>query len=266
MIEEFMLKANEIVAQYLDSRGKAAIFRIHEEPSQDSFKEFFEFAKGLGFELPVNPTQKDIQKLFENVKHSPYLRLLSINFIRSMKLAYYSPENIGHFGLALEHYTHFTSPIRRYSDLVVQRILFNEEAKDIDIEKITENCSEKERNAFKAESSTILLKKLRLLKKSFKNDPNKRYKAKITKVRQFGIAFELEDFFIDGFIHVEDMRSDYFEYDTKKSMLVGRNTNIKYFLATPIEVVIASLDLIKQEVKYLLTDKKFPKKRKKKKK
>ncbi len=263
MIEEFMLKANEIVAKHLDNKGKTLIFRIHEEPSKDSFLEFFDLARRLGFFVPSNPTQKDIQKLFFEAKDSVYLRLLSISFIRSMKLAYYSPDNIGHFGLALEHYTHFTSPIRRYSDLIIQRILFKEEQEGLEIEKIAQNCSEKERNAFKAESKTVLLKKLRLLKKSFKKNPNKKYSAKITKIKSFGIAFELQDFLLDGFIHVESMHFDYFEYDEKRSMLTGRHTNTKYAFSTPIEVIITSIDLIMLEVKYSIANKKSKKKRKK---
>ncbi|HSX37279.1 MAG TPA: VacB/RNase II family 3'-5' exoribonuclease [Chlamydiales bacterium] len=126
MIEEFMLKANEMVATHLQKQGHSLIYRIHEEPTAESFKDFYAFARTLGFQLSSKPTHRDIQKLFQDAKDSPLLAQLSVSFIRSMRLAAYSPDNIGHYGLALEHYCHFTSPIRRYTDLIIQRLLCNE--------------------------------------------------------------------------------------------------------------------------------------------
>src|SRR5690606_21533999 len=112
MIEEFMLKANEIAARHISDQGKELIFRVHEPPNEEAFQDFYAFARSLGFTLPSNPTHQDLQKLFQNAKSSPLLPQLSVSFIRSMRLAAYSPENLGHYGLALEHYCHFTSPIR----------------------------------------------------------------------------------------------------------------------------------------------------------
>lgn len=143
MIEEFMLKANEIVAVHLNKMGKELIYRIHDEPSAETFEDFYNYARALGFFLPPKPTPRDIQKLFEQAKDSALASQLSVSFIRSMKLAFYSPENIGHYGLALEHYCHFTSPIRRYTDLIIQRLLFNEEDPKADLTEIAEVCSAK---------------------------------------------------------------------------------------------------------------------------
>ncbi|NGX64030.1 MAG: Ribonuclease R, partial [Candidatus Anoxychlamydiales bacterium] len=176
LIEEFMLKANETVATHMSRLGKNIIYRIHEEPSYEDFNDFFQIAISLGFDLPLHPKHEDIQNLFVQAKDSKYLHLLSIAFIKNLRLACYSPINIGHFGLALKHYTHFTSPIRRYTDLITQRILFDEEDKNINLNEIAQICSENERLSFKAESSLKTLKKLRFLKRIIKKDPNKVFK------------------------------------------------------------------------------------------
>jgi ribonuclease R len=259
MIEEFMLKANEVVATHIDKKKKNLIFRIHEEPSIENLEEFFNFARSLGFYLPKKPTTEDIQKLFIEAKKTKLLKLLSINFIKSMRLAIYSKENIGHFGLALTHYTHFTSPIRRYSDLVIQRILFDEESEDINLTKISKLTSDKERNAAKAENSVIFLKKLRLLKQFYKNDPNKNYSATITKIKSFGIIFEIEELLLDGFINLADIEYDYFIYEI--TYLKGRRTKQILKLGDKINLKIKSIDLIMLDVRYFISKNEKTKKR-----
>src|SRR3990167_1963399 len=185
MIEEFMLKANETVATHLSKKGLSLIYRIHEEPSLETFEDFYQFAKMLGFQLPNKPLRKDIQELFEQAKHSPHLSQLSISFIRSMKLAAYSTDNLGHYGLALEHYCHFTSPIRRYTDLMIQRLIFQELPKDFNLEAVATACSEKERVSFRAESSVTILKKLRFAATFYQEDPTRIYEAIVTKIKVF---------------------------------------------------------------------------------
>jgi ribonuclease R len=257
LIEEFMLKANEIVATHLNKLGKNLIYRIHEEPSYENFKDFYDLAKSLGFILPEKPDHKDLQNLFAKAKETKYLYLLSVGFIKNLKLAFYSPENIGHFGLALKHYTHFTSPIRRYTDLVTQRILFDEEKKDIDLTEVARFCSEKERNSFRAESSVSTLKKLRLLKKIIKKDPQRIFKATITKIKHFGIYFELDNFFVEGFLHISEIRDDYYEYYQETLTLVGTNTHKTLSFADKINVKIIDIDLILLEAQYKYVKKVF---------
>ncbi|MES2121530.1 MAG: VacB/RNase II family 3'-5' exoribonuclease [Chlamydiota bacterium] len=160
LVEEFMLKANELVAFELAKRGKELIYRVHEVPQEENFNDFLQFARTLGFKVPIKPTSPELQALFQQAKETPYFQQLSVAFIRSMKLAQYSPDNAGHFGLALEHYCHFTSPIRRYSDLIIQRLLFDEEDKDLDLNAIAQQCSDQERVSFRAEMSVKTLKKL----------------------------------------------------------------------------------------------------------
>ena len=167
-----------------------------------------------------------------------------------MKLAFYSTQNIGHFGLALTHYTHFTSPIRRYIDLVIQRILFNEEKKDVDLNEIAHVCSDKERNSFKAESSVNTLKKQRLLKKIIKHDPHKIFTATVTKIKPFGISFELDNFFIEGFLHISQIKDDYYDYYPETLKLVGRSTDKTLSFGDKIKVKIFNIDLIMAEIQY----------------
>jgi ribonuclease R len=253
LVEEFMLKANEAVALELNRRGKRLIYRVHEMPQEENFEDFFQFARTLGFKVPSKPSPSDLQALFEEAKKSPFFQQLSVAFIRSMRLAQYSPENVGHFGLALEHYCHFTSPIRRYSDLIIERLLFDEEPEGIDLEKIAQHCSEQERISFRAEMSVKALKKLRLLQKYFDEDPHREYRAIVTKIKPFGLFFELEDLMFEGFLHISELENDYFVFDEKRSLLYGRSTGKIHKLGEQIKVRLARVDLILLESNWMLS-------------
>lgn len=244
MIEEFALIANEIVAKHLSNQGKKLIYRIHDEPSNDNFQDFVQLARVFGFQMPQNPSRQDVQKLFQQAKNSPFLAQLSISFIRSMKLAAYSPENLGHYGLALEYYCHFTSPIRRYTDLIIQRLLFNELPPNTDVETIAFACSEKERVSFKAETSVILLKKLRLAASYFAEDPSRTYQAMITKIKPFAIFFEVPLFDLEGNIHVSNLGNDYFEYNPHKMSFKGSRSGKTYTLGQEISVRLEDIQYI----------------------
>ena len=252
MIEEFMLKANELVAIYLGGQGKTLIYRIHEEPAAESFQDFYNFARSLGFQLPGKPTHRDIQALFQEAKDSPFLPQLSVAFIRSMRLAQYSPDNIGHYGLALEHYCHFTSPIRRYTDLIIQRLIANELPETADLEAIAGACSEKERLSFKAESSVVQLKKLRLANTHFAEDPTRIYSAIITRVKPFAIFFEVADFDLEATLHVSQIGNDFFEFNAKKMSFQGVHTGKSYIAGQPIFVRLDRIDFILQETQWSL--------------
>lgn len=244
MIEEFALIANEIVAKHLAGLGKKLIYRIHEDPSSENFQDFAQFARVLGFQLPQTPSKKDIQKLFQDAKDTPYLSQLSISFIRSMKLAAYSPENLGHYGLALEYYCHFTSPIRRYTDLIIQRLLFDELPEDTDVEAIAMACSEKERLSFKAENSVTILKKLRLAATYFAQDPSCIYRAIVTKVKPFALFFEVPIFDLEGNVHVSKIGNDYFEYNAAKMSFKGSRTGKIFNVGMEIYVRLENIDFI----------------------
>jgi len=254
LIEEFMLKTNEIVATHLSNLNKSLIYRIHEEPSYQDFKDFYDLSKSLGFPLPSTPNQNDIQNLFLKAKDTKFFHLLSINFIKSLKLAIYSKENIGHFGLSLKHYTHFTSPIRRYSDLIIQRILFDEQT-PLDIDEIASNCSEKERNSFKAENSVITLKKLRLLKKDLKKDKEQIFTATIAKVKPHGIYFELDKYFLEGYLSLSELKDDYYNYNKNSLKLIGSHITLSF--ADKIKVKINNVNLIFLEIEFKYVKKSF---------
>ncbi|PIS02960.1 MAG: ribonuclease R [Chlamydiae bacterium CG10_big_fil_rev_8_21_14_0_10_42_34] len=244
MIEEFMLKANEITAKHLADQGKTLIYRVHENPTEESFQDFYTFARSLGFHLPATPTHHDIQKMFLNAKDSPFLPQLSVSFIRSMRLAAYSSENLGHYGLALEHYCHFTSPIRRYTDLIIQRLLFDELPPDTDVDAIAAACSEKERVSFKAESSVVILKKLRLANTHFEADPEVVYPATITRVKPFALFFEVPMFDLEGNIHVSKLGGDYYEFNPKKMSFRGSRTGKTFIAGQEIFVRLVKIDYI----------------------
>jgi len=249
LVEEFMLKANEIVAQDFTSKNLPSVYRIHETPSSENLEDFYALARSLGFTVPGNPQVEDIQKLFDLAKKSPFAHQLSVAYIRSMKLAVYSHQNVGHYGLALENYCHFTSPIRRYSDLIVHRLLFD--GKKIEnLEEISKGCSEQERVSFKAEISVLNLKKLRLLELYQKNDPQRIYQATVSKVKPFGIFFEVDPIQIEGFLHISDLDDDYFDFQSKTQTLVGQNTGRSIKMGDKIELLLESIDLILMESKW----------------
>jgi len=255
MVEEFMLKANEIVATELTSRGQEAVFRIHDSPSDENIEDFYDLARLLGFKLSKEPTADEIAKLFEEAKSSPHGRQLSIAFIRSMKLAYYSKDNVGHYGLALENYCHFTSPIRRYSDLIVQRLLFAE-TQTQKVAAIAEECSEKERISFRAETSVLNLKKLRLLKEIYKKEKQARFKAQITKIKPFGLFFDISPFMIEGFVHISRIGPAYYSFDPRDATLSGDTTGEVFTSGQMIEVELINVDLMMQECEYRIIRKK----------
>ena len=251
LVEECMLKANEMVATHLRDKCQGSLFRVHEEPGSDQMGDFKTLAETLGFRLPSDPTPNDLQKLFDEAKGSPVVYQLSVAYIRSMKQALYSTENIGHYGLSLENYTHFTSPIRRYSDLIIHRLLFDEN-EATDLNAIAGYCSDTERVSFRAEMQVLKLKKLRLLNKMMETNPAQVYPAVVTKVKKVGIHFELESLLTDGFIHISKLSKDYFVYNQKRDRLIGSDTNEQFYISKVIGVRLESVDLVIQEAEWVI--------------
>jgi ribonuclease R len=265
LVEEYMLKANEITAKVLSSHGLPLLFRIHEQPSEETMEEFFALARSLGFFLPPKPKSKDVQKLFEQAKATHFEAQLSVAFIRSMKLASYSPENVGHFGLCLEEYCHFTSPIRRYPDLIIQRQLFGELPPECNLTHIAEMSSDKERLSFKAEQTVKTLKKLRLLSTWHANCPDEIYHCTISKIKPFGFYFELAPLGVEGFLHVSELGEDYFIHEESKNALLGTRSHVRFCVGDSIPMQIEAVDLILLEVKWTRVVHSSGKKRKHKK-
>ncbi len=262
LVEEFMLKANETVATHLNRMGKELTYRVHEEPAEENLKDFSMLARAFGFDLPEKPSSFDLQKMFDEALKTPYGQYLASGYIRRMRLAIYSPENIGHYGLGLTHYCHFTSPIRRYIDLVIHRILFGDEMSSESLEAIALECSEQERMSAKAEQTVLLLKKLRLLKNIHELEPRKQFEAIITKVKPFGIYFEVLVAMLEGFLHISDLRNDYFLFQEDKGRLYGTHKGYTYANGDKITVMLKEVDLIRQESSWFLVMESTPPSRK----
>lgn len=267
LVEEFMLKANETVAKHLDSKGKGAPYRVHDEPSEENMRDFAFLANAFGYNLPPKPSSSDIQKMFDEALETPFGQYLATSYIRRMRLAIYSPVNIGHFGLSLTHYCHFTSPIRRYVDLVAHRLIFDYAADLMTLEKISNQCSDRERISAKSEGSVVVLKKYRLLQTYYKEDDQRQYQAVITKIKPFGITFEILELMLEGFIHVSEIGTDYYEYDEGKNRLFGKRNGEMFTSGDKITVMVKRLDLITCESEwYMVPEDETPIKKKKKRK
>jgi ribonuclease R len=176
--------------------------------------------------------------------HTSYGQYLAVSYIKRMRPAVYSSANIGHFGLSLSHYCHFTSPIRRYIDLVVHRLLFSEGENKENLELISQSCSEQERVSAKAENSVTLLKKLRLLDRAGRVDPYKQFDAVVTRVKNFGLYFEILEFMMESYLHVSELENDYYEFNPKAITLKGKHTGREYRAGDKICVMLKEIDFI----------------------
>ena len=238
LVEEFMLLANETVATHLSKHGKPLTYRIHEEPNPENLRDFALTAAALGFEIASEPSTEDLQLLFDSARGTPFGEFLATAFIKSMKLACYSTQNVGHYGLGLEHYTHFTSPIRRYIDLIVHRTLFNEIEEGKDLMAAATRCSEQERLSAKAESSVLHLKKMRYLE-ARALEGHETFDAVIVSLKPFGLIFELKEILYEGFLPLPD-----------SGFAVGAK----------IQVKLSNVDLVTRQVVWNLLTPSKPKK------
>lgn len=261
MIEEFMLAANETIAWHLGHKLKMPmIYRIHERPDETDLAELRELVAGLGFYLPrKNIGSRDLQILMDNAGRTPRSSMVSTMILRSLKLAEYSDRNTGHFALAKKYYTHFTSPIRRYPDLIVHRILrekmfsgtdhdFRRRHWEKNLPVIADHCSEQERLAQKAEESESKLLRVQLLTE----EVGETFTGIITGFVKFGIFVELSDFQIDGLVHVRDMRDDYYYLDGKRHRMSGRRTGKTFRLGDSVKVRLVKVDTEKTRIDLVL--------------
>ena len=252
LVEEFMLKNNELVARHLDIANKNLAFRVHDEPTADNMKDFAALARACGFDLPDAPTIQELQTLFDAAVTTPFGQHLASSYIRRMRMAYYTPDNIGHYGLSLTHYCHFTSPIRRYADLVVHRILFGDSDDYEALSTTTLHCSDQERLSARAENHVRLLKKLRLLKALEEEEPQREYDAVITEIKSFGLVVEILGLMLDGFIHVSELGDDYYAFEERKRRFVGQDTGTILALGDSVVVTLKSVNLVTIESRWQL--------------
>lgn len=250
LVEEFMLKANEIVAIHLFKQGKEVAYRVHDQPAPDSIREFVQICHAFGLKIANEPEPADFQKMFDGIANNPISEYLASAYIRKMRLAVYSEENIGHYGLSLEHYCHFTSPIRRYIDLVIHRSIFEEGYTSEELSKITMQCSEQERKSARAEQSVVLLKKLRWLDRQKKADSFKEYQAVITKIKGFGLYFEAMEVMVEGFVHISNVGDDYYVYDEHKLQLRGQRGGEVLQVGDKLTVMLLEVNYVTLETRW----------------
>ena len=257
LIEEFMLVANETVAQHLSDHDVPTLYRIHEEPDPLKVATFEEFVTTLGYSLASAPdevTPRHFQKLVQRMRGTPEEKPIAFLMLRTMQKARYDPENLGHFGLAAESYTHFTSPIRRYPDLVVHRTLREARHKLMDqqrIEQLTEDMpeiarhtSERERRADDAERELVQWKKVRFMADKVGDE----FDGYVTGVSAFGLYIELVEHFVEGMVHVSTMADDYYRFVEKAHLLKGENTGKVYRLGDRVNVQVVKVDMERRQV------------------
>jgi ribonuclease R len=257
LIEEFMLLANETVAGALESKGMPALYRIHEPPDPLKVLQFEEFIGAFGYSLgapegTVRP--KHFQKLVEKIKGVPAERPIAFLMLRTMQKARYDPMNVGHFGLAAETYTHFTSPIRRYPDLVVHRLLRELRTTKVgderkaelheDLPEVGRHTSEMERRASEAEREILQWKKVRFMADKVGDV----FDGYITGVAPFGMFVELVEHYVEGLIHVSTMADDYYRYREQAHSLFGENTKKTYRLGDRVRVQIIRVDMERRQI------------------
>ena len=263
LVEEFMLLANRVVAGFLSDMYQKhrlpGLYRIHETPSAEDTLKFKAVLQRLNINKklsqPVLP--KDYQQIVEAVRESPYRHFIEKVALRSMTKAKYSVENRGHFGLAFPSYTHFTSPIRRYPDLTVHRLLKTYGGSDdlpkptLDsLVKLADHCSKRERVAIEAERDHIKLKQMQWLSKKV----GESFDGVISGVLHFGFFVELADSFVEGLVHSSALKDDYYEFQEANYAMVGRRTRKSYRLGDPVRIKVISVSVAEGLADFALMD------------
>jgi ribonuclease R len=263
LIEEFMLLANETVASYLEAQQAPSLYRVHEEPDVLKVAKFEDFISGFGYSLgaPLAALRpRHFQKLLQRIHEKPEEKPIAFLMLRTMQKARYAPENLGHFGLAASSYTHFTSPIRRYPDLVVHRALratrqnlLTDEAREAwseDLPEIARHTSEMERRADDAERELLQWKKVKFMADKVGDE----FEGYVTGVAAFGLFIELVEHFVEGLVHVSTMADDYYRFLESAHMLRGENTQKTYRLGDKVKVQVLRVNMDVRQIDLGLVD------------
>ena len=256
LIEECMLAANVCAGNFLAERGHPALYRVHDVPAPEKVSALRDFLAELGLALPggEKPTPKDYAALLQKIRPRPDFSLLQTILLRSLKQAVYTPENLGHFGLAFEAYAHFTSPIRRYPDLLVHRaikaVLANRKYEGVDWAELGRHCSETERRADDASRDVE-----NWLKCYYMQDQvGGVFEGTVTGVTAFGLFVMLDQYYVDGLVHISELGRDYYRYEANRHMLLGERTGKRYRLADRIKVKLVRVDLETRKIDLVPAD------------
>ena len=254
LIEEFMLLANESVARHLNHEQRPALYRIHETPDESRLLEYRELLIAHGIKAGDLTQRGEIQKILKLLPGRPDGYALKIGLLRSLKRAVYSPKSLGHFGLAKSHYTHFTSPIRRYADLLVHRALAHSKGaprvEGAALDTLAQHLSRTERTAAEAEQESKKLKLLEYFEMQSGPNPSQTFEAIVTEVTNFGMFVELPDFLLSGLIHVSSIQNDFFSFNPAQRSLRGRRSGKIYKAGTHLRVAVLKIDLQKRQVDF----------------
>jgi len=256
LIEELMLLANETVARHLKRNRQPAVYRVHEKPDPDKLAELREVVATYGVKCGDLTNRAEIQKVLTSARGKHHEYGIKLALLKSLKRARYAPEPLGHYGLNKGDYTHFTSPIRRYSDLIVHRAL----AKQIGISKFgpdsstlveaSDHISITERVAADAEKESSRLKKLEFFQIQVSERKGGVFRATILDVRNYGLLVELPDCLMTGLIHVSELEGDFYILDAARGRLVGRKTRKSYQVGQELDVIVSRVDVFKQQVDF----------------
>jgi len=253
IIEECMLAANVCAGNFLANRKQPVLYRVHDVPAADRVAALRQFLAELGLDLPGGevPKPKDYARLIERIRKRPDFGLLQTILLRSMKQAVYSPSNVGHFGLAFEAYVHFTSPIRRYPDLIVHRAikaaLANKAYAEADWEALGRHTSETERRADDASRDVENWLKCYYMR----DHVGGTFSGSITGVTAFGLFVTLDNYFVDGLVHISELGRDYFQFDAARHVLFGERTGKRFRLADRMTVKLVRVDLESRKIDFV---------------
>jgi ribonuclease R len=250
LIEECMLAANVCAGNFIAERDQPVLYRVHEAPSEEKVSALRDFLAELGLALPgaAVPRPRDYAQLLEKIRGREDFNLLQTILLRSLMRAAYTPENVGHFGLAFEAYVHFTSPIRRYPDLLVHRaikaLLKNRKYTGVDWQDLGRHCSETERRADDASRDVESWLKCVYMREHVGGV----FSGTITGVVPFGLFVTLDEYFVDGLVHISELGRDYFQYDGARHMLFGERSKKRFRLADRLQVKLVRVDVDQRKI------------------
>ena len=252
-----MLAANVSASDFLEKNSQPTLYRVHEGPTPEKLEALRTMLKDFGLVLAGadKPQAKDYAELLRRIKGKPYADMLQTVMLRSLQQAVYTPENVGHFGLAYDAYAHFTSPIRRYPDLLVHRgikeVIKGRRYNAGDLAAIGTHCSETERRADDATRDVEAW-----LKSYYMQDHvGETFEGTISGVTSFGLFVTLDDLYVDGLVHISDLGQDYFQFDPAKHMLRGERSGVKYQLAGRVTVKVVRVNLEQAKIDFVLVEK-----------
>lgn len=260
LVEEFMLAANEVVAREIKNRQQPGLYRIHEKPDDAKLAEFRDFAKSYGLKVGDLTNRPEVQKLLALIRGRPEEYAIKLAFLKSLKRAAYDTNALGHYGLAKVNYTHFTSPIRRYADLVVHRVLGQLSAQTrakifraapADLGAVAAHISTTERLAAEAEKESVKLKKIEFFQNQLRTQKPEAFRAVVVDVRSYGLLVELPDFLLTGLVHVSSLQDDFYTFEPVRLRFVGRRTRKIYAIGAELQVLVARVDVYKQQIDFV---------------